>query len=369
MSETNIEQRLDALGSVQFFRPNKQPTPSERDILPSPEFVRGFVPPDYLWDGILVRGFTYSLTAKTGVGKTAVGLRLAAHVALGRALAGREVRAGRVLMLAGENPDDVRMRWIALAEQMGFDADEIDVAFRPGVCRISDIMPALYDYAAKFGDLGLVLVDTSAAYFDGQEENSNTELGAHARTLRGLASLPGNPTVLVCCHPTKNAADDNLQPRGGGAFIAEIDGNLIAKAADGSIELHWQGKLRGPDFPPVMFELSTVESDKLITASGRHIPTVVARALTNSEAISKAISINADLQHLMSVMARHPNATVAALATNAGWILRSGDPHKSKVDRSLKELAAHKLAEKLLGSKWGLTPKGMKAATQGAKPC
>jgi hypothetical protein len=37
-----------------------------------------------------------------------------------------------VLYFAGENPDDLRMRWIALSEQMNFNRDTIDVHFVVG---------------------------------------------------------------------------------------------------------------------------------------------------------------------------------------------------------------------------------------------
>jgi hypothetical protein len=45
--------------------------------------------------------------------------------------------------------------------------------------------------------------------------------------------MPGGPCVLVACHPPKNAGDDNLLPRGGGAFIAEMDGNLTGRKLSG----------------------------------------------------------------------------------------------------------------------------------------
>jgi hypothetical protein len=51
-----------------------------------------------------------------GTGKTAIMLRLAAHVVLGRPLGGRSVDKGKVLYFAGENPDDIRMRWIAMSQ-------------------------------------------------------------------------------------------------------------------------------------------------------------------------------------------------------------------------------------------------------------
>ena len=85
-----------------------------------------------LVDTVLQRRFFYSLTGKTGSGKTAVVLLIAASVALGSPIGKYEVAEGRVLYFAGENPDDVRMRWIAMARPMGFD---LDMCGRPRRCK------------------------------------------------------------------------------------------------------------------------------------------------------------------------------------------------------------------------------------------
>ena len=58
----------------------------------------------------------------------------------------------------------------------------------------------------------------------------------------------GGPTVTVSCHqPNKNANDDNLLPRGGGAFLAEVDGNLTCRKIDEGLELHTQGSSAAPN--------------------------------------------------------------------------------------------------------------------------
>lgn len=57
--------------------------PATSLIKSSRNFVAGFVPPDYLIDGLLQEAFFYSLTGATGAGKTAITLRLAASVATG----------------------------------------------------------------------------------------------------------------------------------------------------------------------------------------------------------------------------------------------------------------------------------------------
>src|SRR6516162_7113707 len=117
---------------VPFVTPPRDEAKSEVPNLPtqliqsSAEFTASFVPPDPLIAGILQRRFIYALTGHTGRGKTAIALLLAAHVALGQRLGELEVEKGRVLILAGENPTDAKMRWIAMGQQMQFDRNEID---------------------------------------------------------------------------------------------------------------------------------------------------------------------------------------------------------------------------------------------------
>jgi hypothetical protein len=77
-------------------------------------------------------------------------------------LDGREVAQGRVIYFAGENPDDVRMRWIAMAEHFDFDPSAIDVHFVPSVFDIPKLKAQIHDEVEKLGGVSLVIVDTSA---------------------------------------------------------------------------------------------------------------------------------------------------------------------------------------------------------------
>ncbi|CAM5183843.1 AAA domain-containing protein OS=Bosea thiooxidans OX=53254 GN=SAMN05660750_04086 PE=4 SV=1 [Bosea thiooxidans] len=245
-------------------------------IVSSADFVDGFVPPDYHLDGIAQAGFLYALTAGTGTGKTAVLLALTAATALGAPLCGRDVRKGRVVYFAGENPDDVRMRWLAMAHRLSFDPAEMDVHFIAGTFSIPAATARIGLDVERLGGADMIVVDTSAAYFQGEDENANTSLGKHARDLRALTELPGKPAVFVACHPTKSPDPANLQPRGGGAFIAEIDGNLVLSKENGMAKLHWQVKHRGADFAPLFFALESVTAPPLVDSKGRSVPTVMA---------------------------------------------------------------------------------------------
>ena len=255
-----------------IVKESEQPLPEHKLFQTSAEFVAAFTPPDYLIDGLLQRRYVYSFTAKTGDGKTAITLLLAACVARGTTLAGREVEKGRVLFFAGENPDDVRSRWIMLCEVLREDPDRMDVVFMPFTLNLSAeaIRTQIDAEAAKAGPFSLLIVDTSASYYSGDDENDNVQLGKHAKMLRTFVNLPGGPTILVTCHPTKNPDMTNLLPRGGGAFLAEVDGNLVAikDTTTMLVEVTTHGKFRGPDFAPFAFQLMPSTSRSWSIARG-----------------------------------------------------------------------------------------------------
>jgi ABC-type multidrug transport system fused ATPase/permease subunit len=108
-------------------------------ILSKREFVEGFMPPDYLIDGILQRGYVYAITAATGHGKTALALLIARLVGRrdGEAqLGAHAVDRGKVIYFAGENPDDYGCALLAttpLASAM--ERTTISASFR--VCSAS----------------------------------------------------------------------------------------------------------------------------------------------------------------------------------------------------------------------------------------
>jgi hypothetical protein len=335
---------------------DKIETPGSR-VYSSSEFISGFIPPEFFVGNILQRGFLYSYTGATGGGKTTLALRLSASVALGVLFAGQEVSKGRVLYLVGENPDDVRARWIALGEEIGADLAAVEVFFMPGIFHIGDSMPVMERAAHDAGGFDLVIVDTSAAYYQGDEENNNVEIGKHARMLRELTRLPGRPCVLACCHPTKNATSDNLVPRGGGAFLAEVDGNLTCKRNDTTMELHHFGKLRGPGFEPMFFELLTVHTPRLVDSKGQTIPTVIARGLSDTEQRTRESVARGDEDTLLLAMLAKNGGSIADLAKEAGWMLTTGHPYKSKVMRILDRLQKDKLVSSKRGC-WALTTTG-----------
>lgn len=317
--------------------------------------IRNFVPPDYLVDGILQRRFCYSLTAQTGVGKTTVAMLLAAHVATGKSLGGVDVERGTVLYLAGENPTDVTMRWMGLCKEMGLDPETIDVHIIEGTKRFSEEAGAITQEIIDAGlSLALVIVDTAAAYFEGDNDNDNVQAGNHARMLRSLTLLPGGPCVLVLCHPTKNATDDNIVPRGGGAFLAEVDGNISLLKNESTLAAFALGKFRGPEFTPLNFGLKVIRDHPLLVDTrGRQIPTIVAVPISAAEHERVQERASNDEDKVLRALCDNPgmkNSDVGKVM--GGW-------HREKTRRSLSRLAEQGLATSTKDY-WTATPKGQK---------
>jgi hypothetical protein len=345
-------------GGSRGAAPDEEPREPAPLIKSSGEFVADFVPPDYLVDGLLQEAFLYSLTGATGAGKTAITLRLAASVALGVVFANRETKKRRVLYLAAENPVDVRMRWIALAQQMDFDADTIEVFFVEGAFKISQMAETLKaEAASRGGEFGLVIIDTGPVFYEGDDENNRTQQARHAAMLRELIDIiPGKPAVIANVHPVKNAGADNLLPAGGGSFLNQVDGNLTAAKTDNTTELHWQGKFRGVEFSPMHFMLKTVTHERLKDSKGRLMPTVVCDWISDGAKEEIAKQRVTDEDRLLRLIQADPKASLSSLAMKMGWRLFNGDPHKVKVARAIKGMK--KLVTQTRAGKYKLTDEG-----------
>ena len=265
-------------------------------LLAADAFMARMRPPSYLLDRVLQKGMLYTLTGQTGHGKTTATLLLAACIVTGEPFCGLEVRQGSVLFLAGENPDNVRTQWFALCADLGIVAEHRGHVLARGLVRARGRAERLTADAAAIPDLELVVADTLQAFFRGEDDNANPEMLAAARDFRTLTQLPSRPTVLVPAHPTKGARKDGLVPRGGSAFLNEIDGNLAIWTEDGIATLHTQGKHRGADFEPIKLEMVRTEPPGLVDEKGRQMPATVARPLLRlrEEEISRQAERNED---------------------------------------------------------------------------
>jgi hypothetical protein len=334
-------------------------------LLDGGDFLDLANPPQWLVQGVLQRGQVVALTAATNSGKTAVLLTLIMCVLSGRDFGPHPVlHAGRVLVLCGEDADGFRLRMLGTMAHMGVSRSQIAGRMRvlPQSIALSEALPQIEREVAAWGDVALVIVDTSVAFFSGADENNNVEALAHAKDLRALKELPGGPTVVAACHPADGAERARCKPRGGSAFLNEIDANLILwSESDGVTELHWSVKKRGPDFEPLWFEFSAQE----VTCAGEVSKQVVARYVDDKVAHARKEQHYFDDNRLLVAMLRGPNDSFAMWARASGFMCGAGqsNPQKSKVQRCITRLTKLQLVSRGFSSSgYVLTPKGKSAA-------
>lgn len=320
------------------------------------DFCSKFPDTEDVIENVIQRGMAYADTALTGHGKTACLTRLGICVAISRAFGPHPVQQGKVLYLAGENPDDFRARMLATLQDMGESPGALRGQFYviPAAFPLVTKLAELRELADRIGPLCLIIVDTSAAYFSYDNENDNVDNRNHAADCRSLTTVKGNPAVIVACHPTKTATRDNLLPRGGGAFLNELDGNLTVWREGDVVTLH-HGKLRGAPFDPINFKLAPVELDGITRKNGKPVKSVCVLWIDEHAAAGLDTARLQDENRLLWAMLHHPTESFAGWASVCGW------KHKSQVQRVLERLSFDKLVKKYRG-RYTLTELGKREA-------
>jgi hypothetical protein len=223
-------------------------------------FLASAKSPEFLIEPLLQRGYLYTLTAKTFHGKTTVLVYLSLCIAAGMSFANLPTKQGRVVLFAGENPDDTASKLLVACECWRLEPADLPITVIPGAFDLAGGLEKALAEASSNGPVALVGIDTSAAYRSDPDEDNNQASKCWGQTLRRFTSLPGSPAVVVPTHPIKSAEQTNLVPRGGGGFLNEVDGNLTLwteklHSATPTTVLHWCGKQRGPNFPPISISL------------------------------------------------------------------------------------------------------------------
>jgi hypothetical protein len=320
-------------------------------------FVAGFKPPEYTIEGILLRGYLYGITGKSNAGKTAIAVSLAACVGAGKPFGRHQSVVGRVLYLAGENPEDIRLRIKAYCVSMFLPQAFNNVTFVSRSFSISQHFAELMELSESVGGFDLVLVDGKTSFFTGDEENDNTQAYAQALELRSLTRLVGLPSVAVLCHPNRAVEGaEGLLPRGGSAFLNELDGNLTAWNSGGVVSLS-QNKIRGADFEPVKIKLDVFVFPDIKTNFGTPITSVIAKPLDMNESELLEEQAESEENRLLTLVNSSPKSTLREWAGLLGWNDRNGQPMVSKVSRTLSQLKADKMVRKVRKN-WKITAAG-----------
>ena len=277
-----------ARGLIGLFNPDLSdvvrgvgpPTSSKPRFQSYDEFIADYVPEDFHIAGVLPKLTLSCTTGLTGRGKTGIAAYQAWAIATGQSFCGHKADMAKVVFFAGENPNLVRARAIAMLDLT------VDPEAREALRENLKWVPGAFDWRCeyervaeeidKIGDVEVAFVDTYAAYFRG-EENNNDDMKDFILSFRPL--VEAGVTVNIPAHPVKNATRDNLVPRGGSTTLNEIDLNFcVAEAPGGMSELFPHPfKYRSTPFSPILFENTAVPVRDFKDNWGNPIKTVLAQ--------------------------------------------------------------------------------------------
>jgi hypothetical protein len=273
---------------------------------------------------------------------------------------GFEVEKGRIAYIILENPTDFRMKLSVSCYFHNITVKDFNTGFTVEDARMphEQMMAKLKADADRYGPFQLICYDTFQAGFAGAQFNDNNDTLKHAQNLRELTTLPGSPSVLVACHPVKNATREGLEPYGGGSTMNEFDGNLTLWSDAGTIELN-HNKVRGPEFEPRYFRIETLGSPDILDNKGRQPQLPVMRPISE-QAVEERKNADDDFgRALLRQMLDAPNGS----QRQWGDAVRRS---KSRVNDKLHNLAKEGLVTNALGS-WNVTSKGAKALQNAAE--
>ncbi len=182
--------------------------------------------PEYLIDDILETDSLGSLFGEPSAGKSFVALSMACSVATGAAWFGHSVKKMPVIYIAGEGHNGLARRRAAWQKgnDCNIDAD-CPLYFSTVPARMTDeehvksVIDSVNGIAENHGPPGLIVIDTLARNFGGEDENSTQAMNEFVTGCDSLRSTY-NATVLVVHH---SGHADKGRGRGSSVFRGALD--------------------------------------------------------------------------------------------------------------------------------------------------
>ena len=123
-------------------------------------------------------------------------------------------------------------------------------------------------------------------------------------------------------------------PRGGSAFLNEVDGNLACIKKGDFTVLFQAGKYRDQSFPEIPFKRYVVFPKRL---QGKMF-TVLARLASADELVQNKCEVKKDDLQVLGVLADDPTISFSNLALKLIWTTNKNEADKSRVQRAIKRL-------------------------------
>ncbi|EEZ6227620.1 AAA family ATPase [Escherichia coli] len=217
---------------------------------------------DYTLKSYLPANSLSSIYGPSGSYKSFLAVSWACHVAAGMKWAGKSVSAGAVMYVVGEGGIGVPRRIKAWEKKHGVKLNNLYLVNRPvfPVRReeMQEMIKAARDVKSKTGQpVRLIVIDTLARCFGGNDENDARDMGAFIEGCDVIKRETG-ATLLVVHHSGK---DDTKGARGSSAFRAALDAEFnVRREGDGGAIILTCTKMKDVEEPKqAAFDLRPIE--------------------------------------------------------------------------------------------------------------
>lgn len=217
---------------------------------------------DYTLKSYLPANSLCSIYGPSGSYKSFLAVSWACHIAAGLKWAGKRVSEGSVMYIVGEGGIGVPRRVRAWENVHGVKVDNLALVNRPVFPvrnqEVLQVVKAARDVEAKKGKpVQMIVIDTLARCFGGNDENDAKDMGAFIEGCDTIKRETG-ATVLVVHHSGK---DDTKGARGSSAFRAALDAEFnVRREGDGGAIILTCTKMKDAEEPrPAAFDLREAE--------------------------------------------------------------------------------------------------------------
>lgn len=243
-------------------RPPNRKAPTVLRFIPLLEMADQLGPPEWLVRNILERNVIACLYGPPDSFKSFFGLDLGLSLASDRALYGKKVKAGPVLVLIGEGRNGYLRRIRAWCLHNGVDPADIQIHISSTSGSLTseigraELEAVVAEFSAKHGPPVLVLVDTLARNFGPGDESSSRDMGAALDTCAAIRDMTG-ASVLLIHHSGKDASKG---ARGSSALYGGVDAEYqMSRQPDGTVLLVNNKMKDAPRHPPITLRFEVVE--------------------------------------------------------------------------------------------------------------
>lgn len=223
-----------------------------RTKLPLSRGSEGFdVRQDYILKHFLPAQSLCSIYGPSGSYKSFLAVSWACHIAAGLSWAGKKVTPGAVLYVVGEGGVGVPRRIRAWEQMYGKHAKNLWLVNRPVFpvreAEVAEVILAAKQIEAESGEpVRMVVIDTLARCFGGNDENDARDMGAFIEGCDVIKQKTG-ATVLVVHHSGK---DEAKGARGSSSFRAALDTEFnVKREGDGKAFILTCTKMKDAEEP------------------------------------------------------------------------------------------------------------------------